>query len=103
MKYDTCNISRYVCKIWLQYPGTVRTGYTKLLVQNEMWRYNIRYLKRGDLNSDIFITDNTYLNDGRTKQCEAICDEDSNHYYSAIHVEREKSEEIMQGVPIQFD
>ena len=59
LKCDTCNINRYVCKICLKPMGTMRTGYKKLLVQNEMWRHNIRHLKRGDLDGDIFLMDNT--------------------------------------------
>ena len=66
MKCDTRNINRYICKICLQYPGTMRTRYEKLLVQNEMCRHDIGHLKRGDLDSDIFLTDNTSSNDGGT-------------------------------------
>ena len=74
MKCNICNITRYMCKLCLLSPGSVRIGNKSIFVRSEMWRHNHRHLKHGDLNTNIGTTDNTFDKDNRRIKSKEKCD-----------------------------
>ena len=52
-------------------PDTVRIGNKSIFVRSEMWRHNVRHLKRGDLDSNLGSMAYTFKNDNRLNKPKA--------------------------------
>ena len=94
MKCNACEIKRYVCKICLLSPNTIRMGNKLLLVRSKMWRHNVRHLKCGNLESKLDNMDNSDLNNGKQKKCEVICVESSENETTTLEGKLDESSPV---------
>ena len=61
-----------MCKLCFLSPGTVRIGNKSIFVRSEMWRHNVRHLKRGDLDSNLGSVASTFKKDDTLNKCNCI-------------------------------
>ena len=100
MKCNACEITRYVCKICIQSPNSIRMGHKELIVRSKMWRHNLRHLKRDDLESKLDNMDNNDFNKGKQKKCEVICVESSENESTTLEGNLDESSPVQT---IDFD